>query len=220
MQSTYLDAVRTFEGFSSKADWDYSQNTNGYGTKARYPGEVIDRAEAESRFRSEISKAEAAVEKFCPHLDQGTKAALTSLTFNTGTTWMHSGLGKKIKSGDLAGARQIFVSYTKAAGRELSGLVARRNHEASWIGQSDSMMAAKEPVPVPEKGAVLKNFAAIPNPPLRLASSSMHSLSRLLSDNDVLAALQIRSNAADLLVRHRTDPKKSDEAPSRIRIAT
>lgn len=133
MHVGHLDAIKKFEGFTAQAQWDYAQHSNGFGTKALFPGEVIDRAEADRRFSAEISKAEALVEKFAPGLDAGTKAALTSLTYNTGTKWMSAGLGEAVLNGDFAAAKDIFVNYNKAGGEVLPGLASRRLQEASWF---------------------------------------------------------------------------------------
>jgi lysozyme len=138
MNQFYLDKIRTFEGFTARAAWDYQQDTNGYGTKAQYPGEVIDKAEAERRFHAEVEKARAAVARFAPHLDEGSAAALTSLTFNAGQKWMKSGLGQSIKAGDLDSAKAIFKTYVNAGGQVLSGLQTRRNSEAEWFGNRSS----------------------------------------------------------------------------------
>ncbi len=139
MHSFYLDAIRNFEGFTPKAQWDYAQHTNGYGTKAQYAGEVIDRVEAERRFQGEISAARSIVEKTAPELDDGTKAALTSLTYNAGSAWVQSGLGDAVRSGDLDSVREIFQKYNKAGGEVLPGLVSRRSQEALWIGNPDAL---------------------------------------------------------------------------------
>jgi lysozyme len=134
MHSFYLDAIRTFEGYTPQAQWDYAQFTNGYGTKARFAGEQIDRAEAERRFHAEVSSARTIVEKAAPDVDEGTKAALTSLTYNAGTSWIGSGLGDAVRRGDLDAAREIFQKYNKAGGEVLPGLEKRRAQEALWIG--------------------------------------------------------------------------------------
>jgi lysozyme len=138
MNQFYLDKIRKFEGFTARATWDYQQDTNGYGTKAQYPGEVIDKAEADRRFHAEVEKARAAVARFAPQLDEGSAAALTSLTFNAGQKWMKSGLGQSIKSGDLDTAKAIFKTYVNAGGQALPGLQARRNSEAEWFGNRGS----------------------------------------------------------------------------------
>lgn len=123
----YLDAIKGFEGFTPRAKWDYAQSSNGYGTKALYEGEVIDRAEAERRFKAEIKAAYDIVERFAPSLDDGSKAALTSLTYNAGTAWTKSGLGNAIRSGDIETAKTIFQQYNRAGGEVLAGLQSRRN---------------------------------------------------------------------------------------------
>lgn len=137
LASNYLTAIKGFEGFTPVAKWDYAQHTNGYGTKALYPGERISKAEAEARFQAEIAHAAALVQNFAPELNDGTKAALTSLTFNAGTRWMHAGLGQAVRDGDLEAIREIFVQYNKAGGEILPGLVRRREHEVQWIGGHD-----------------------------------------------------------------------------------
>ncbi len=141
MDARYLGLIKRFEGYQAQAKWDYAQFTNGYGTKAAHAGEVIDRAEAERRFDDELSKAAAVVDRFAPGLDGGTRAALTSLTFNAGTRWMQSGLGAAVRSGDLDQARDIFVQYTKAGGEELSGLVKRRLEEVTWFEDGQGAVA-------------------------------------------------------------------------------
>ena len=105
MHHSYLQAIKTFEGFTPQAKWDYAQHSNGYGTKALYPGETIDAAEAERRFAAEIAVARGIVEKHAAGWDEGTKAALTSLTFNAGTRWISSGLGEAVRNGDIEGVR-------------------------------------------------------------------------------------------------------------------
>jgi lysozyme len=135
MRSEHLQAIKTFEGFTARAKWDYAQSTNGFGTRALRPDEVIDEAEANRRFAAEIEKARQFVERHAAGWDEGTKAALTSLTFNAGTRWQTSGLGEAVRAFDVDAVRDRFVAYTKAGGAELPGLVRRRLAEAEWIGR-------------------------------------------------------------------------------------
>lgn len=146
MNSFYLDAIKKFEGFAQRAEWDYAQHTNGYGTRALFPGEVIDRAEAERRFQAEIKEARAIVERNVPGADEGTKAALTSLTFNAGDKWTRSGLGEALRQGDTETARDLFLQYNKAGGQTLPGLVARRTAEAEWFGNPAAGAAVDAPI--------------------------------------------------------------------------
>ena len=41
MQQAYLDAIKSFEGFTPKATWDYAQHSNGFGTKANSPDALL-----------------------------------------------------------------------------------------------------------------------------------------------------------------------------------
>lgn len=173
ISSVYLSAIQKFEGFTQKAQWDYAQYTNGYGTRAQSANETISKAEAERRFKIEIGEASSLVDRFAPNLDEGTRSALTSLTFNAGTAWMKSGLGRAIQAGDLDQARSIFVQYNKAGGEVLPGLVARREAEVAWIGapvgQSKAVAAASESLParVPDTtslGANTSMAAAVAGP--------------------------------------------------------
>ena len=136
MHSVYMDRIKYFEGFSARASWDYAQHTNGYGTKALHPGESISREEAQRRFEAEIAEAQKIVDKNADGWDAGTKAALTSLTFNAGPRWIKGGLGEAVRAHDVDAVRQRFMEYNKAQGKVLPGLVSRRGAEAAWIGQS------------------------------------------------------------------------------------
>lgn len=130
----YDRQIQGFEGYNPQASWDYKQHSIGYGTRAQYPGETIDRAEAQRRYDAEIGKAHALVESFAPNAPPGVKAALTSLTYNSGTKWMDNDLGAHVRAGNWSGARDSFTQYVKAGGEELPGLVKRRNAEAQWFG--------------------------------------------------------------------------------------
>jgi len=134
MHHSYLDAIKSFEGYTPKAQWDYAQFSNGYGTKALYPGEAITPEEAEKRFAAEIAAARNIVEKHAAGWDEGTKAALTSLTFNAGSRWISSGLGEAVRNQDIEGVKERFLQYTKAGGEVLPGLLRRRLAELDWIG--------------------------------------------------------------------------------------
>lgn len=135
----YKAAVKQSEGFSPNAKWDNKQYSIGYGTRAQSPNEIITPDEANNRFNVEWNKAGQLVSSFVPNLDSGTKAALTSLTYNSGTDWMSSGLGNAIRSGDLNKARTLFTQYVNAGGKPEPGLITRRQQEAQWIGQRSNL---------------------------------------------------------------------------------
>ena len=161
IHQNYLSAIKSFEGFTPQAKWDYAQHSNGYGTKALYPGEAISPEEAERRFAAEIAVARDIVEKHAQGWDEGTKAALTSLTFNAGTRWISSGLGDAVRNGDIEGVRDRFVQYSKAQGEVLPGLLKRRLAEVDWIGSgtggaAPTAQAATLAGPAPALQAVLQ----------------------------------------------------------------
>jgi GH24 family phage-related lysozyme (muramidase) len=147
----YLDAIKRFEGYNPRAQWDYAQYTSGYGTRAKHPGEVIDRATAEQRFGDEIGNAAGLVDQRFPGLPEGPRAALTSLTFNAGPGWADKGLGRAVSAGDWDTARNLFSQYVKAGGKTLPGLVDRRNQEASWFTGPLSYAATGSPAGLPEQ---------------------------------------------------------------------
>lgn len=141
----YADAIKGFEGYTPKAQRDYKQDSNGYGTRAQYPGETIDQTTAEQRFKTELSKAEAHVESVAPDAPPGVKAALTSLTYNAGPGWSKSGLGDLVRAGDWAGAAERFQQYNKAGGEVNPGLVNRRTAEAGWFGSQPALAGPQQP---------------------------------------------------------------------------
>jgi GH24 family phage-related lysozyme (muramidase) len=134
----FIAGIKQSEGFQARAQWDYKQFTNGYGTRALHSAEVIDKETAERRFDQEISKAAKVVDAVNPTLDAGTRAALTSLTFNAGSSWVNGTLGKRVAAGDIAGARDAFLQYNRAGGQVLPALVNRRAQEASWFGKDEA----------------------------------------------------------------------------------
>lgn len=162
LDPVYLDAIKRFEGFAPQAAWDYKQYTNGYGTRAQYPGEKIDPATADQRFQAAISDAASTVDKIAPDAPPGVKAALTSLTFNAGPGWTNSGLGEAVKTGDWQTAQNKFLQYNKAGGAVLPALANRRQQEAQWFNSA--------PVSGPQQPAPLEPQKPLPPQPLNLAA--------------------------------------------------
>ena len=219
LSSTYLSAIKQFEGFTPVAKWDYAQHSNGYGTKALHAGERITQAEADTRFRKEIAEARELVKKFAPNLPEGTTAALTSLTFNAGTRWMSSGLGAAISSGDIDRAREIFVQYNKAGGEELPGLVKRRLAEVQWINGNKPLAPAEGPSTIQVQNAVPKEQPAIrESMPVRAweqpserpkMTAALHQAEMVLRALDTGAALMALDREEDS--KKNTRASQSDE---------
>jgi len=173
VEARFLDAVKTFEGFASKSSWDYAQHTNGFGTKALYPGEQISVEEANRRFLAEIHEARSFVEAQAQGWDEGTKAALTSLTFNAGTRWASSGLGEAVRNLDIDAVRSRFLEYTKAGGEVLPGLVKRRLAEVTWIGEGIPSLPVPGSQPKPPTAG--PTVAATGKPPQTALSTGADS---------------------------------------------
>lgn len=226
MHHTYLQAIKSFEGFAAQAQWDYAQHSNGFGTKALYPGEAISPEEAERRFAAEIAVARNIVEKHAAGWDEGTKAALTSLTFNAGTRWLSSGLGDAVRSQDIEAVKERFVQYSKAGGEVLPGLLRRRLAEVDWIGRGPEgaaagpSMAARANGPSPTDrasettataslDALLRTSTASegnPTSPSSDDSDDPHAAQALSMLMTLLFDLQMRSALAD--------PLKQSETPA------
>lgn len=143
-----VNSVKGSEGYNPKPYWDYKQWTNGYGTRAQGPNDVIDKPGAEKRLAEELSKAQAIVDQHAPNAPPGVKKALTSLTFNAGDKWTRSGLGAAVKAGDYDTAQRKFMQYVKADGQTLPGLVQRRQKEAQWFNQQGQPQQAQQPAQV------------------------------------------------------------------------
>lgn len=203
MHSFYLDAIKSFEGYTPTAQWDYAQLSNGYGTKAKFAGEKIDKTEADRRFQAEVASARSIVEKNAPFVDEGTKAALTSLTYNAGDSWTRSGLGDAVRRGDLEQVRDIFQQYNKAGGEVLPGLVSRRAAEALWIGNPEavasdtmaSMTSAQPAVPAapelpPIVAAVENKTSPVASKPQSFVRLPTTAESRETVSSDALASLR------------------------------
>lgn len=168
LSGNYADAIKQSEGFTPKAQWDYKQNSNGYGTRAKFPGEVIDKAEAEKRFAEETGKAAEIVDRFAPGLTTGTRAALISLTFNAGDAWTRAGLGEAVKAGDANAIKDRFLQYKKAGGEDDPGLIARREREAQWIGEGEPYQpqtTTQLPVQRPEGSTDPEAMGGVPSGP-------------------------------------------------------
>ena len=142
-----MQSIKGSEGYSSKPYWDVRQWTNGFGTRAAGPNDVVDQAEAERRLQKEVTGAQKVVKAFAPDAPEGVQKALTSLTYNAGDKWTRSGLGAKVQAGDYAGARERFMQYNKAGGKTLPGLVERRQKEAQWFNGQPQQAEPQAPQP-------------------------------------------------------------------------
>ena len=116
--------------------------TIGYGhtNAAKHPLKIekglrITEAQARDILDVDLDECEEAVNRMVKvGLTQGQFDALTSLTFNMGTTNLRkSSLLRKLNAGDYSGARQAFDLYVNSGGEFMQGLQNRRDGEqALW----------------------------------------------------------------------------------------
>lgn len=135
---SFVQSIKNSEGYRDKPYWDVKQWSVGYGTKASGPDERPDRFTLEGRFDDELTRAANFVDSVNPHLDPGTRAALTSLTYNAGEGWASAGLGEAVRDNDLLRAQQLFLQYNRSGGQPSANLSQRRAAEAQWFGQTQA----------------------------------------------------------------------------------
>lgn len=88
--------------------------------------------EVERILKQDLGRFVRGVSRYCPAapVKQGHLDALVSFSFNLGLgTLQRSTLRAKYNRGDIEGAAEEFLKYTKAGGQILRGLVNRRNDE-------------------------------------------------------------------------------------------
>ena len=137
-QSNASTLIKGFEGYSPKAYGDYKQNSIGYGTKAAYPGQQMNKAQATAAMNKYIANDEKVLNSLVKvPLEPNQKAALQSLMYNIGQgAFARSTVLKKLNAGDYQGAADAFNKFNKAGGKTHSGLVERRAKErAVFLGQ-------------------------------------------------------------------------------------
>lgn len=121
----FEDFVKGQEGYTRTPKWDFKQSSSGWGTRHR-PGDPDTVEFHQQRLDEELTKAFNLVDQFHPGLPEKPRHALGDLTFNAGTEWMNSGLGQAIKAGDYRTAKERFLQYTKAGGKDMGALERRR----------------------------------------------------------------------------------------------
>lgn len=136
-----INYIRTTERFTPKAFWDKKQYTNGYGTEALSPDEVVTKDEAETRLQKYLHNAVANVISYGKSKKyswtQGQVDALTSFAYNGGIGMLDKlTQGGKRTNDEIA---QSMVLYNKAKDNKtgqvetLAGLTARRAEELAMF---------------------------------------------------------------------------------------
>lgn len=139
-----IDLLKSFEGFSAKPYWDYSQYTVGYGTKCpdedyeRYMDEGISEEEAEALLRTYVDAMgegiNSFIEKYGLSLSQNQFDALLLFSYNCGTGWLYqSGTFRSAVISGATGNEFLYAIalWCNAGGSILEGLIRRRLAEAN-----------------------------------------------------------------------------------------
>ena len=114
------------------------EDRKGYALKDS-DNRVWTQGEVDALLRSDLARFESGVARMCPAATshQGRFDALVSFSFNVGLgTLQRSTLRSKFNRGDVAGAAQEFLKFTRGGGKVLKGLVNRRNDELRMYGRS------------------------------------------------------------------------------------
>ena len=92
---------------------------------------VLSNEEVDNILKTDLARFEQGVTRLCPvPLTQGQFDALVSFSFNVGLgNLQRSSIRMKVNRGDMEGAADGFLDWTKAGGKVLKGLVNRRNDE-------------------------------------------------------------------------------------------
>jgi len=162
-----LDFIKRQEGFAPVAKWDFKQYSVGYGTKGR-PGERITPEEAEARLREEVGKVSDWLDRNVKvPLSQEQHDALVSFGFNLGTGNLEK-LLDDINAGNFERVAERMLSFNKAGGRTLPGLVRRRQEEAMMFlsgatPMQEIQVAQAQTEGMTDQGARLPSLSKYPN---------------------------------------------------------
>jgi len=130
--------IKRFEDFKAKASFDFKQDTNGFGTIASFEGEEIDMEEGQIRLMERVNSNDEYIRSFGERYNydwnDNESAALNSFIYNLGRGALNQVTAEGTRSKEeIANA---ILLYVNAGGRELPGLVRRRQDEnALFIGE-------------------------------------------------------------------------------------
>lgn len=155
------------DSFNGKLD----KPTIGPGlTEDVHMGLVLTRDECSQRFKKELVKHEAAINKLVTvPISQNQYDALASLSYNVGTSAVaKSTVLKRLNKGDYVGASEAFKLFNKVNKKPVNGLTQRRASEAAWFLKPDTAPEApsmpqtvEESAPPVSKSAVAAVSATV-----------------------------------------------------------
>lgn len=122
------------------APWTIGWGATGPDIK---PGLVWTQAQAEARLNTDLARAGLVVSSLVHvYITQGQFDSLADFVFNVGAgNFRSSTLLRKLNAGDVQGAANEFDRWTLAAGKQLPGLVMRRDCEKKMFLKPDAVTA-------------------------------------------------------------------------------
>lgn len=144
MDDSGINLIKKFEGFNTKAYGDYGQYSIGYGTRAKSPDEVITQEEADTRLRDETSLVSKYIQNTIKvPLTQNQHNALVSFGYNIGVGGIGA-LAEDINAGNHQRVAERMLTFNRAGGQVLPGLVKRRQLESQMYG-TDAQVSIAAP---------------------------------------------------------------------------
>jgi GH24 family phage-related lysozyme (muramidase)/uncharacterized Zn-binding protein involved in type VI secretion len=133
------DYIKSKETFTAKAFWDNKQYTNGYGTKALSPTEIITEEEALRRLNKDLSQRRNFVANYSANNNRNWSPdqidALTSFVFNLGTDTLNQLTDRGTRTDTQIAAK--ILEYNKETKNGVKvvvpGLTTRRIEESNWF---------------------------------------------------------------------------------------
>lgn len=138
--------IKSFEGLRLKAykalpsEKYFTIGYGHYGADVK-EGQTITEAEAEALLRADLKKYEAKVNKYSAYnWNDNEYSALVSFAYNIGNI---DGLTKKGER-SREEIKKAWKSYCKAGGKEIPGLVRRREAELKLFNEGETMAASDQ----------------------------------------------------------------------------
>lgn len=138
-----IELIKSFEGLRLKAykalptEKYFTIGYGHYGADVK-EGQTITEAEAEALLRADLQKYEGKVNKYIAYnWNDNEYSALVSFAYNVGNI---DGLTKKGER-SREEIKKVWTSYSKAGGKELPGLLRRREAELKLFNEGKTMAA-------------------------------------------------------------------------------
>ena len=164
-----ISLIKSFEGLRLKAykalptEKYFTIGYGHYGSDVK-EGQTITEAEAEALLRADLKKYEAKVNKYSAYNWTANEfSALVSFAYNIGNI---DGLTKKGER-SREEIKKVWTSYSKAGGKELPGLLRRRDAELKLFNESNTMAAEFKKAPKDPKEVKLDKLIELTKATMR-----------------------------------------------------